>query len=36
MEEKARQNGLTLNKMSLAEMDIFWDEAKRLERGSEA
>jgi XTP/dITP diphosphohydrolase len=30
LENKARENGRQLHDMSLAEMDIFWDEAKKL------
>ena len=29
LEDKARENGRTLKDMSLAEMDRFWNEAKR-------
>lgn len=31
LEEKARENGRILHDMSLAEMDVFWNEAKLLE-----
>ncbi|MHC1708356.1 MAG: nucleoside triphosphate pyrophosphohydrolase [Bacteroidales bacterium] len=31
LEEKARENGKNLHEMSLAEMDIFWNEAKKSE-----
>jgi MazG family protein len=30
IESRAKENGKTLNDMSLAEMDIFWEEAKKL------
>ena len=30
LEDKARENGLQLQEMTLAEMDIFWNEAKKL------
>src|ERR1700761_2062422 len=30
LEDKARENGRQLHDMSLAEMDVFWDEAKKL------
>lgn len=30
LENKARENGKQLHDMSLAEMDVFWDEAKKL------
>ena len=30
--KKMTQKGKDLKKMSLAEMDVIWDEAKRLER----
>jgi XTP/dITP diphosphohydrolase len=30
LESKAKENGKQLHDMSLAEMDIFWDEAKKL------
>lgn len=30
LESKAAQNGKNLHEMSLAEMDVFWDEAKKL------
>lgn len=30
LEQKARENNKTLKDMSLAEMDVFWEEAKRL------
>ena len=32
LESQTLQKGLDLKKMSLAEMDVIWDEAKRLER----
>ncbi|NVO02087.1 MAG: nucleoside triphosphate pyrophosphohydrolase [Bacteroidetes bacterium] len=31
LEENAKKTGKTLNKMSLAEMDVFWNEAKKFE-----
>ena len=31
LEENAKKSGKTLNKMSLAEMDVFWNEAKNFE-----
>jgi XTP/dITP diphosphohydrolase len=30
LEEQARQNGKTLQEMTLAEMDVYWEEAKQL------
>ena len=30
LENKAKENGKQLHDMSLAEMDVFWDEAKKL------
>lgn len=30
LEKKAKENGKTLKEMSLAEMDVFWEEAKQL------
>jgi len=30
LESKARENGKNLHDMTLAEMDIFWNEAKKL------
>jgi uncharacterized protein YabN with tetrapyrrole methylase and pyrophosphatase domain len=32
LESQTLQKGIDLKKMSLAEMDVIWDEAKRLER----
>lgn len=32
IEDSARKNGQVLNKMSLEEMDVYWNEAKRNER----
>ena len=32
LESQTLQKGMDLKKMSLAEMDVIWDEAKRLER----
>jgi XTP/dITP diphosphohydrolase len=32
LESQTMQKGMDLKQMSLAEMDVFWDEAKRLER----
>ena len=32
LESETLQKGIDLKKMSLAEMDVIWDEAKRLER----
>ena len=34
IEKRAREMGRELSGMTLAEMDILWDEAKKLERGS--
>lgn len=36
IEKRARQMGRQLSGMSLEEMDVLWDEAKRLERGMKA
>ena len=33
IEKRAEENGKTLNDMTLTEMDVFWDEAKLMERG---
>jgi XTP/dITP diphosphohydrolase len=30
IEQKARENGQTLQEMSLAEMDVYWEEAKKM------
>jgi XTP/dITP diphosphohydrolase len=32
LESETLQKGIDLKKMTLAEMDVIWDEAKRLER----
>ncbi len=34
LEEQARKTGQDMKKMNLAEMDVFWNEAKEMERGS--
>ncbi len=34
LEEQAKKAGKDMKKMNLAEMDVFWDEAKKLEAGS--
>ena len=33
IEKRAEESGKTLNDMTLTEMDVFWDEAKQMERG---
>lgn len=30
IEQKARENNQSLKEMTLAEMDVFWEEAKRI------
>jgi uncharacterized protein YabN with tetrapyrrole methylase and pyrophosphatase domain len=35
VEAGARKEGRTLQEMTLAEMDAYWDEAKRLEKDAE-
>ncbi len=34
LEEQARKTGQDMKKMNLAEMDVFWNEAKEMENGS--
>lgn len=35
IEKRAREMGRDLSSMTLAEMDVLWDEAKRIERGAQ-
>jgi tetrapyrrole methylase family protein/MazG family protein len=34
IEERAREKGLELGKLDLAQLDVWWEEAKKLEAGS--